>query len=217
MKGKYIVLPINNNSDAQKLVLHGHTGDYSVDVRLDSENPEYYSYLPVDFLGEFTSAPENSGYSVSDTLPEDTYREPLRPLFHFTAAQGWLNDPNGLIYYEGKYHMFYQHNPAGNKWANMHWGHAVSTDLMHWKELPIALYPDESGTMYSGSAVEDTENVTGLKENGHNPLILFYTAAGNPRTQCMAYSVDGGGTFKKYPGNPIIPNICHFQGYSDKL
>ena len=207
MKGHYLVLPINNSAECRKIMLHGEMGAYSLDVRLDRLNPEYYSYVPVNFLGEFRVEPEDGGYSIAEALPDDTYREPLRPLFHFTAAQGWNNDPNGLIYYEGRYHLFFQHNPAGNQWGNMHWGHAVSEDLLHWKELDIALYPDETGAMFSGSSIEDTHNVTGLKENAHNPLILFYTAAGNPVKQCMAYSTDGGNTFKKYAGNPILPNI----------
>lgn len=110
--------------------------------------------------------------------------------------------------------MFYQHNPVGNGWGNMHWGHAESDDLVHWEEKEIALFPDEMGTMWSGSAVIDTNNVTGFKENEHAPLILFYTAVGTdtsktaadkPFVQCLAYSVDGGETFKKYQKNPIIP------------
>ena len=96
---------------------------------------------------------------------------------HFTAQKGWINDPNGLILYEGWYHLFYQHNPDDNRWGNMHWGHARSRDLVHWEHLPIALYPEPGYTMYSGSAIEDVRNLTGLKKGGHNPLLLYYTGA----------------------------------------
>lgn len=128
---------------------------------------------------------------------------------HFTPPKGWMNDPNGLIYYEGVYHMFYQHNPYSNKWDSMHWGHAKSTDLVHWEHLPIALYPEpETGyTMFSGSAIEDVHNLTSLKENEHNPMLLYYTAAGEPFEQRVAVSTDGGVTFRKLPGC-VIANIA---------
>ena len=119
---------------------------------------------------------------------------------HFTAQKGWINDPNGLILYEGWYHLFYQHNPDDNRWGNMHWGHARSRDLVHWEHLPIALYPEPGYTMYSGSAIEDVRNLTGLKKGGHNPLLLYYTAAGEPFEQRVAVSTDGGRTFEKMPG-----------------
>jgi sucrose-6-phosphate hydrolase SacC (GH32 family) len=143
------------------------------------------------------------------------YREKYRPLFHFTTKSGWINDPNGLFNYDGKYHMFYQYNPVGIQWGNMHWGHAVSEDLIHWEEKDVALFPDELGTMFSGSAIVDVHNVSGLKENSYNPILLYYTAAGGTSmlsqgkqfTQCLAYSTDGGSIFKKYDKNPLIPNI----------
>ena len=118
----------------------------------------------------------------------------------FSAQMGWINDPNGLILYEGWYHLFYQHNPDDNRWGNMHWGHARSRDLVHWEHLPIALYPEPGYTMYSGSAIEDVRNLTGLKKGGHNPLLLYYTAAGEPFEQRVAVSTDGGRTFEKMPG-----------------
>lgn len=161
----------------------------------------------VDFAPEFT-----------DNIPmEGIYSEPNRPAAHFTSARGWINDPNGAVFYEEKYHMFFQHNPADSCWGNMSWGHAISTDLVHWEQLDDALLPDEMGTMFSGSAFVDSKNVTGLKENEHDPLLLYYTAAGNtsrlsagqPYTQCMAYSTDGGYTFKKYENNPVVPHIVH--------
>ncbi|RNL84691.1 glycoside hydrolase family 32 protein [Sinomicrobium pectinilyticum] len=138
-----------------------------------------------------------------------------RPYFHFTPEEKWMNDPNGMFYYNGYYHLFFQHYPDSTVWGPMHWGHAVSTDLLNWKELPIALYPDESGYIFSGSAVVDHENTSGFGENGAPPVIAMYTIH-NPEkrdndqvdveTQGIAYSTDEGMTWTKYQGNPVIEN-----------
>ena len=145
---------------------------------------------------------------------ENLYQEELRPQIHFTSRRGWLNDPNGLVFYEGRYHLFYQHNPFGLGWGSMHWGHAVSDNLFDWQEEEIALFPDELGTMYSGSGLVDWSNTSGLGSEGRPPLCFFYTAAGEhalekcPYTQCLAYSNDGARTLTKYSGNPIVSHIA---------
>ena len=129
----------------------------------------------------------------------------FRPRLHFTTPKGWINDPNGLVFYGGKYHLFYQHHPHDTKWGPMHWGHAISDDLLHWEHLPIALYPDERGTMFSGSAVADLDNISGLSKEGKIPLVAFYTCHGEQEEQSIAYSLDGLN-FTKYEKNPVIPN-----------
>ena len=113
----------------------------------------------------------------------------FRPKLHFTPPKGWTNDPNGLVFYGGKYHLFYQHHPHDTCWGPMHWGHAISDDLIKWEHLKIALFPDEDGTIYSGSALPDTKNVSGLQKNENEPpLIVFYTCHGKQEVQSIAYS-----------------------------
>ena len=129
--------------------------------------------------------------------------EQYRPQLHFSPLRGWNNDPNGLVWLDGEYHLYYQYNPNENKWGPMHWGHAVSRDLIHWEDLPIALYPDKLGTIFSGSAVVDWNNTAGF---GEGVIVAIYTSAGEKQTQSIAYSTDKGRTFTKYEGNPVIPN-----------
>jgi len=138
-----------------------------------------------------------------------SFDEPYRPQFHFTPAENWMNDPNGLIYFDGEYHLFYQHNPFGTEWGFMHWGHAVSSDLVHWEHLPIAIYPDndskdkEFATAFSGSAIIDENNLLGLQAGDTKTMLAFYTSKDNG--QRIAYSTDKGRSWKKYANNPVIP------------
>lgn len=124
-----------------------------------------------------------------------------KPKYHFAPLYGWMNDPNGMFYINGEWHLFYQHNPYGSVWGNMHWGHAVSKDLLTWEHLPEALEPDAWGAVFSGSCVVDRNNTSGL---GPNTVFAFYTGASDSQLQCLAVSKDGGRTFEKYAKNPII-------------
>lgn len=130
-----------------------------------------------------------------------------RPNFHFTPPQNWMNDPNGLVFHEGAYHLFYQHNPFENKWGHMSWGHAVSKDLIHWKHLPVAIQEDETDMIFSGSVVVDWKNTTGIGDCKIIPLIAIYTGhrkIDGQQYQCLAYSIDDGRTWCKYKENPIL-------------
>ncbi|MFH9825506.1 GH32 C-terminal domain-containing protein [Streptomyces bobili] len=135
------------------------------------------------------------------------YTETYRPQFHFTPEKNWMNDPNGLVYHQGEYHLFYQYNPNGNSWGDMSWGHAVSKDLVHWTELPLALSHDDSEMVFSGSAVVDRDNTTGFGTKKNPPMVAVYTSHDKDtgvQAQSLAYSTDRGRTWTKYSGNPVI-------------
>lgn len=135
------------------------------------------------------------------------YAERFRPQFHFTARENWLNDPNGCVFHNGEYHLFFQHNPAGREWGNMTWGHAVSTDLVHWRQLPNAIEPYADGTIYSGSAVVDTENTSGFGTAGRIPLVAVFTHARKPFGQALAFSLDDGRSWTLHDeGRHVVPN-----------
>ena len=213
----WLLLPVSNTERDTKLTIRdGDALLHSLSVKL-TDKPAWRPAMDVSaHVGKtlkfvIDRIPPDSqlteSFVFADNPPEDDnpYGESLRPLIHFTPYRGWNNDPNGLVFYNGEYHMFFQHNPYGVNWGNMHWGHAVSKDLFHWTELPDALSPDPLGPMFSGSAVVDTNNTSGFGKDGIAPLVLIYTAAGNPAVQCIAYSLDGR-TFTKYSGNPVLPN-----------
>lgn len=136
-------------------------------------------------------------------VPKAGYDELYRPQIHFTPARNWMNDPNGMVYADGVYHLFYQYNPQANVWGNMSWGHATSKDLFHWEERPVALTRDDLGDIFSGSAVIDKNNTAGF---GANALVALYTSAGSAQQQSLAYSTDGAQSFTRYSGNPVIRN-----------
>lgn len=158
-------------------------------------------------------------FSSCQSDPEITFEassiEEFRPLYHFTPESGWMNDPNGLIYLDGEYHLFYQHYPDSTVWGPMHWGHAVSSDLVNWESLPIALYPDSLGYIFSGSAVYDAENSSGLGSTENPPMVAIFTyhnaeeantSSDTFQNQAIAFSLDKGKTWEKYEGNPVLPN-----------
>ena len=135
------------------------------------------------------------------------YHEPYRPQFHYTPAKNWMNDPNGPIFYKGQYHLFYQYNPSGTGWGNISWGHAVSKDLVHWRELPLAIPQDDKEFIFSGGVVFDKSNTSGLGTAAHSPLVAIYTSArkdNGQQEQALASSTDGGLTWRKYAGNPVL-------------
>lgn len=140
------------------------------------------------------------------------YRERYRPQFHFTARKGWINDPNGCVFHNGEYHLFFQHNPAGLEWGNITWGHAVSRDLIHWHQLPDAIKPYKGGFIFSGSAVVDLENMSGLGREDIVPLVAVFTHAKKPFGQAIAYSLDNGRIWDLFKGGRhVVPN----QGLDD--
>ncbi len=154
----------------------------------------------------------------------NSYSEKHRPQFHFSPEEKWMNDPNGMVYFDGEYHLFYQYYPDSTVWGPMHWGHAITKDLVHWEHLPIALYPDSLGYIFSGSAVVDRKNTSGFGENNEPPLIAIFThhsmqgekkGDNNFQYQSIAYSNDKGRTWTKYDGNPVIPNTNNIRDFRD--
>jgi len=210
---KYLNFPVNMNQDRQKVLFiqKKDTLTYSV-IRITSDKPDYWVFKDMtQYMGKKVKLVFQEMVNGIDMIfqsdqfagEDSLYKELNRPQYHFSSKRGWNNDPNGLVYLDGEYHLFYQHNPYEIHWENMHWGHAVSTDLVHWEELNDALYPDKLGTMFSGSAVIDKNNTSGW---GENALVAAYTAHGKTETQCIAYSNDNGRTFTKYEENPVIKN-----------
>jgi len=159
-------------------------------------------------------AVENSPDPEADPYPDVDYRQKYRPQFHFTSKKNWLNDPNGMVYYDGEYHLFFLHNPSGVNCANTGSGHAISKDMVHWKQVQHAIVPYDGGDIWSGSGTVDWKNSTGFGKAGkdaHKPIVLCYSHARKPFTQHVVYSIDRGRTWTKYEGNPVLPH----QGMRD--
>ena len=161
---------------------------------------------------------------ISTVINQNLYQEIHRPQFHFTPAANWMNDPNGMFYYEGKYHLFYQYFPDSTVWGPMHWGHAESTDLLHWKHLPVALFPDSIGCIFSGGAVVDNNNTSKLGTKENPPIVATFThhdfvgeqaKTNDFQKQSIAYSLDGGYEWTKYKGNPVISNFEKIKDFRD--
>lgn len=217
VKENYMLLPVQDDAPEGKICIvrnNVQEGTF-MNVRLARERVDSYvpfvlsaykgQHISIDIQG----VPENAlcwkELKMSDSF-DMTNKEKFRPVYHHTPAYGWMNDPNGMFYKDGVYHLYFQYNPYGSVWGNMHWGHSTSTDLMHWKFEGCAIVPDAWGAIFSGSCVVDHENTAGF---GKEAVVAFYTSAkstpwGDIQMQSMAYSLDNGKTFTKYEGNPIL-------------
>ena len=217
---KYLILPIQETSGEAKVRLEtGSPADCAMDIRLAMDSVDYY--VPFALNGHATVSIRRIGADalcwdslrLSDTF-DTTNRDYYRPVYHHTPLYGWMNDPNGMVYKDGEYHLYYQYNPYGSKWGNMHWGHSVSRDLIHWQHLDPAIARDTLGHIFSGSTVVDKDNTAGY---GKDALIALYTSASDKygQIQCMAYSTDNGRTYTKYEHNPILTPFDGLKDFRD--
>lgn len=214
---RFLQIPIKNGAPMRPIeILVGNEKVRWFTAELAAGQADWIAYIDIsEWRGQDLTVTvdgyKEGGLAFNPVLQADSahnaddYKEQRRGQFHFSPRYGWTNDPNGLVYYNGEYHLFFQHNPYGVNWGNMHWGHAVSKDLIHWTEIGEALYPDAYGTMFSGGAVVDAKNTSGLGSASNPPLVLFYTAAEKSWAQGLAYTTDGR-SFKKLP-EPILPKI----------
>ncbi len=217
---KVLLLPVQEKAEMCNVkVIDGNSQVKTLNIRLASNHIDYYvpfyiskfkdskslsldihvngTYRTDGGISSFTCW-KNMKYADSFDM---TNREQYRPVYHHTPAYGWMNDPNGMFYKDGVWHLYFQYNPYGSQWENMTWGHSTSTDLMHWKFQGEAIEPDAWGTIFSGSAVVDHNNTSGF---GNGTVVAMYTSAAESQTQSLAYSTDNGKTFTKYDGNPVI-------------
>ena len=221
---QYLILPVEEEKDeAQVLLDNGKATDTWMDVRLAQGKTDYY--VPFKLNKGRTSVVKilnlkadalalRKGQMRLSNVWDVTNTDFYRPSYHHTPSYGWMNDPNGMFYKDGVYHLCYQYNPYGSKWGNMHWGHAISRDLIHWKEVEPTIARDPMGHIFSGSAVIDKE---GTAKYGKDAIVALYTSASdkNGQIQCMAYSTDGGYTFHKYPGNPVLTPFDGLKDFRD--
>lgn len=219
---KYLLLPIQEEKDEARVLLDtGSKDDTWMDVRLAQNGSDYFvpfalgkgKTATVKILGLKKDALALSLLKLSDTF-DTTNTDYYRPSYHFTPLYGWMNDPNGMVYKDGEYHLYFQYNPYGSKWGNMHWGHAVSKDLVHWEHLDPAIARDPVGHIFSGSSVVDKKNTAGF---GKNAIIAIYTnnSVNHDEVQCIAYSNDNGRTFTKYEGNPVLTPFDGLKDFRD--
>ena len=218
--GRYLMLPVQEaNDDARINILADGKIAETIYVRLAKSKTDYAvpfdisSYKGKNVILDIVTPQGRSsvreakedacwkGIALTDSADLTDRETKYRPLFHFTPRYGWMNDPNGMFYKDGVWHLYYQYNPYGSKWQNMTWGHATSTDLINWKHEPIAIRPDGLGSIFSGSGAVDHGNTAGF---GKDAVIALYTSAGTSQMQSLAYSTDNGKTFTKYPANPIL-------------
>ena len=216
----YILLPIEEEAaESQVLLDTGEATDTDMDIRLAQTQVDYFVpfALPTGVKTATVCVRNKSKdalcwkeIKLSDTF-DTANTEKFRPVYHHTPLYGWMNDANGLVYKDGEYHLYFQYNPYGSKWGNMHWGHSVSKDLVHWEHLAPAIARDTLGHIFSGSSIVDQENVAGY---GVGSILVFYTSASdkNGQIQCLAFSKDNGRTFTKYEKNPIL---CPADGLRD--
>lgn len=214
---KYLLLPIQDNAPEGKIciVVDNQQQGVVANVRLARDKVDYYvpfdlsAYEGKDISIDVQGMPESSlcweKMNLTDTF-DMTNHEKFRPVYHHTPTYGWMNDPNGMFYKDGVYHLYFQHNPYGSTWGNMTWGHSTTTDLVNWNYEGLAIKPDAWGAVFSGSAVVDYDNTAGF---GKNAVVAFYTSAksspwGDTQSQSMAYSLDNGKTFVKYAYNPVV-------------
>ena len=227
-KDKCLLLPVQESAEMSNIkVIAGNKQMKSLNVRLAMNKVDYYVPLYLDEFNEEKTlaldihvngnyrndggiAPFTCWKNIKNAESFDTTnREQYRPLYHHTPAYGWMNDPNGMFFKDGVWHLYFQHNPYGSQWENMTWGHSTSTDLIHWTFQGDPVQPDAWGSIFSGSSVVDKNNTAGF---GENAIVALYTSAGENQTQSMAYSTDNGKTFTKYDGNPIITsNVPDFR------
>lgn len=218
-KDRYVLLPVQETApEARVRVLSDLQEVQTFNICLSIDKVDYY--VPLDLASYsgrniLLDVVMNQGRSLRRDPSDDvcwsemklspvfdrSNTEYYRPSYHFSPDYGWMNDPNGMVYKDGEWHLFFQYNPYGSIWGNMSWGHAVSKDLVSWEQLDNALTPDALGAIFSGSAIVDKENVSGF---GHDAIVAMYTSAGDNQTQSLAWSNDGGRTFTKYTGNPVI-------------
>ena len=221
---QYLILPVEEEKDeAQVLLDNGKATDTWMDVRLAQGKTDYYVPFKLNKGGtsivkilnlKADALALKKGQMKLSNVWDVTNTDFYRPSYHHTPSYGWMNDPNGMFYKDGVYHLCYQYNPYGSKWGNMHWGHAISRDLIHWKEVEPTIARDPMGHIFSGSAVIDKD---GTANYGKDAIVALYTSASdkNGQIQCMAYSTDGGYTFHKYPGNPVLTPFDGLKDFRD--